>query len=50
VEGGKLMDYDNDPATQVDLNDPELEAFDPHADYSMSPTPVEDENAAPTEP
>jgi hypothetical protein len=50
VEGGQLLDYDNDPPTQVNLDDPELEAFDPHADYSMSPTPAEDEVAAPTEP
>jgi hypothetical protein len=26
-----------------------LEAFDPHADYSTSPTPAEDEDAAPSE-
>jgi hypothetical protein len=32
VEGGQLLDYDNDPPTQVNLNDPEVEAFDP--DYS----------------
>jgi hypothetical protein len=50
VEGGKLLDYDNDPPTQVDLNDPELEAFDAHANYSMSPTPTEDEDVTPAEP
>ena len=50
VEGGKLVDYDHDPPSEVDLNDPELEAFDPHADYSMSPTPATDESVAPTEP
>jgi hypothetical protein len=50
VEGGELLDYDNDPPTQVDLNDPELETFDPHADYSMSPTLAEDEDVAPNEP
>jgi hypothetical protein len=50
VEGGQLLDYDNDPPTSVNLNDPELEAFDPHTDYSLSPTPAEDEEAAPTEP
>jgi FtsZ-binding cell division protein ZapB len=46
VEGGQLLDYDNDPPTQVNLDDPELEAFDPHADYSMSPPAAEDENVA----
>ena len=50
VEGGKLVDYDHDPPSEVDLNGPELEAFDPHADYAMSPTPVADENVAHTEP
>jgi hypothetical protein len=49
VEGGKLLDYDNDPRNCVDLNDPELEAFDPHVDYSLSPTSTEDEEAAPIE-
>jgi hypothetical protein len=49
VEGGKLLDYDKDPPTSVDLNDLELEAFDPHVDYSLSPTPAEDAEAAPTE-
>jgi hypothetical protein len=34
VEGGQLLDYDNDPTTQVNLDDPELETFDPDADYS----------------
>jgi hypothetical protein len=29
VEGFRLLDYDNDPPTCVDLNDLELEAFDP---------------------
>jgi hypothetical protein len=29
VEGGQHLDYDNDPPTQVNLDDPELEAFDP---------------------
>jgi hypothetical protein len=43
-----LLDYDNDPPSCVDLNDPELENFDPHADYSLSPTSTEDEEAAPT--
>jgi hypothetical protein len=50
VEGGQLLDYDNNPPTRVDLNDPELEAFDPQADYSMSPAVGEDENVAPAEP
>jgi hypothetical protein len=27
-----------------------LEAFDPHADYSKSPTTAEDEDVAPAEP
>jgi hypothetical protein len=49
VERGQLVDYDHDPPTQVDLNDPKLEAFDPHADYAMSPTPAEDGDVAPTE-
>jgi hypothetical protein len=49
VEQGQLVDYDNDPPTQVNLDDPELEAFDPHADYSMSPPTAEDANATPTE-
>ena len=49
VDGGKLLDYDNDPPTCFHLNDPELEAFDPHADYSLSPMSVEDGEAAPTE-
>ena len=48
VEGGQLLDYDNDPPTQVNLDDPELEAFDPHTDYS-TPT-AEDGDAAPAEP
>jgi hypothetical protein len=47
VEGGQLVDYDNDPPTLVDLNDPELESFDPFADYSMSPRAAEDDNVAP---
>jgi hypothetical protein len=50
VEGGKLLDYDHDPPSEVDLNDPELEAFYPHADYAMSPTPAADEDIAHTEP
>ena len=50
VEGGQLVDYDNDPPTLVDLNDPELESFDPYADYSMSPPTAEDGNVAPAEP
>jgi myosin heavy subunit len=50
VEGSRLLDYDNDPPTHVDPNDPELEAFDPHADYSKSPTTAEDEDVAPAEP
>jgi hypothetical protein len=49
VEGGKLVDYDHDPPSEVDLNDPELEAFDPHDDYAMSPTRCS-EDVAPTEP
>jgi hypothetical protein len=49
VEGDQLLDYDNDPPTQVNLDDPELEAFDPHADYSMSPPAAKDADAAPAE-
>jgi hypothetical protein len=49
VEGGQLVDYDNDPLTQVNLNDPELEAFNPHANYSMSSPAAEDANATPVE-
>jgi uncharacterized phage infection (PIP) family protein YhgE len=49
VEGGQLLDYDNDPPTQVNIDNPELEAFDPNADYSTSPTPAEDEDVAPSE-
>jgi hypothetical protein len=49
VEGGKLLDYDNDPPTIVDLNDLELEAFDPHAHHSISPAAAEDEEVAPLE-
>jgi hypothetical protein len=44
------VDYDNDPPTLVDLNDPELESFDPYADYSMSPPTAKDGNVAPAEP
>jgi hypothetical protein len=49
VEGGRLLEYDNDPHTCVDLNDPELEAFDPHAHQSISPASAEDGEVAPTE-
>jgi hypothetical protein len=49
VEGGQLVDYDNDPPTQVNLNDPELEAFDPYANYSMSSPAAEDADAASAE-
>jgi hypothetical protein len=47
--GGQLLDYDNDPPTQVNRDDPELDAFDPHADYSMSLPAAEDADAAPAE-
>ena len=50
VEGGQLLDYDNDPPSQVNLEDPEREAFDPHVDYSTSPPAAEDGNVAPAEP
>ena len=40
------MDYDNDPPTHVNLDDPELEAFDPHADYSTPTTEDRDANPA----
>ena len=50
VEGGQLVDYDKDAPTLVDLNDPELESFDPYADYSMSPPTADDGNVAPAEP
>ena len=49
VEGGQLLDYDNDPPTQVNLDDLGLEAFDLHADYSMSSPPAKDADAAPAE-
>jgi hypothetical protein len=49
IEGGKLLDYDNNPPTCVDLNDPELEAFDPHAHYSLSPMSPEDDEVVPAE-
>jgi hypothetical protein len=49
VEGSKLLDYDNDPPTIVDLNDPELEAFDPHAHHSISAAAAEDEEVTPPE-
>jgi hypothetical protein len=42
------LHYGKDPPTSVDLNNLELEAFDPHANYSLSPTPAEDAEAAPT--
>jgi hypothetical protein len=45
VEGGKLLDYDNDPPTCVDLNDPKLEAFDPHVPQSVPPELVEAQEA-----
>jgi hypothetical protein len=50
VEGSWFLDYDNDPPTQVNLDDPELEAFDPHAHYSMSPPAAEDGDVTPVEP
>jgi hypothetical protein len=37
VEDGKLLDYDNDPLTCLDLNDPEMEAFDLHAHQAIPP-------------
>jgi hypothetical protein len=49
VENGKLLDYENDPPTSVDLNDPELEAFHPHGHQSISLAPAEGGEAVSTE-
>jgi hypothetical protein len=49
VKGGKLLDYDNNPPTCVDLNDPGLEAFDHHANQGIPLGLAETEGAAPTD-
>jgi hypothetical protein len=49
IGDGKLYHYDNDPPTCVDLNDPELEAFDRLADQAISSELTETEEAAPAD-
>jgi hypothetical protein len=47
VVNGKLLDYANDPLICVDLNDLELESFDPHAPQAIPPELAEIEEAPP---